>query len=95
MQALIEGIHAFKTRPDVARAVLRESNSDAEVIGPLYERLSKSFRDFPTPEPRGIQNVIDALPTPKAKGAKAEDFIDATLMEEIRKSGFVDRLSGK
>ncbi len=95
LQALIEGIHTFKTKPDIARAVLRESNSDAEVIGPLYDRLAKSFRDFPTPEPRGIQNVIDALPTPKAKGAKAEDFIDATLMDEIRKSGFVERLQGK
>jgi ABC-type nitrate/sulfonate/bicarbonate transport system substrate-binding protein len=95
LQALIEGIHVFKTRPDVARAVLRESNSDAEVIGPLYERLSKSFRDFPTPEVRGIQNVIDALPTPKAKGAKAEDYIDATLLEEIRASGMIDRLYRK
>jgi len=95
LQALIEGIHAFKTRPDVARAVLRESNSEADVVGPLYERLSKSFRDFPTPEVRGIQNVIDALPTPKAKGAKAEDFIDATLMEEIRASGMIDRLYRK
>ena len=95
LQALIEGIHVFKTRSEVARAVLRESNSEAEIVGPLYERLAKSFRDFPTPEPRGIQNVIDALPTPKAKGAKAEDFIDAILMEEIRKSGFVERLSGK
>ena len=95
LQALIEGIHAFKTKPEIARAVLRESNSDAEVIGPLYDRLVKSFRDFPTPEPRGIQNVIDALPTPKAKNAKAEDFIDATLLEDIRKSGFVERLQGK
>ena len=95
LQALIEGIHAFKTKPEIARAVLRESNSDAEVIGPLYDRLVKSFRDFPTPEPRGIQNVIDALPTAKAKSAKAEDFIDETLLEDIRKSGFVERLQGK
>jgi ABC-type nitrate/sulfonate/bicarbonate transport system substrate-binding protein len=95
LMALIEGIHAFKTRPEVARAVLRESNSDADVIVPLYERLTKSFRDLPTPEPRGIQNVIDALPTPKSKGAKAEDFIDFTLMEEIRKSGIIERLSLK
>jgi len=94
LQALIEGIHTFKTKPEIARAVLRESNSDAEVVGPLYDRLAKSFRDFPTPEPRGIQNVIDALPTPKAKNAKAEDFIDATLMDELRKSGFIERLSG-
>ena len=41
-----------------------------------------------------MQNVIDALPTPKARGARAQDFIDATLMEEIRKSGFVERLTG-
>lgn len=95
LQALIEGIHVFKTKPEIASAVLRESNSEADVVGPLYERLTKSFRDFPTPEPRGIQNVIDALPTPKAKGAKAEDFIDATLMDEIRRSGFVERLQGK
>ena len=95
LQALVEGIHVFKTKPDSARAVLRESNSEAEIVGPLYERLAKSFRDFPTPEPRGIQNVIDSLATPKAKGARAEDFSDGTLLEEIRKSGFVDRLQGK
>jgi NitT/TauT family transport system substrate-binding protein len=95
LQALIEGIHAFKTKPDIARAVLRESNSDADVVGPLYDRLSKSFRDFPTPEPRGIQNVIDSLPTPKAKGARGEDFTDSSLIEEIRKSGFMERLSAK
>ena len=44
---------------------------------------------------RGIQNVIDSLPTPKAKGARGEDFTDSSLMEEIRKSGFVERLRGK
>lgn len=94
LQALIEGIHAFKTKPEIAGAVLRESNSEAEVVGPLYERLAKSFRDFPTPEPRGVQNVIDALPNPKAKGAKAEEFIDGSLMEEIRRAGFVEKIRG-
>ena len=94
LQALTEGIYTFKAKPDVARGVLRESNGEAE-IGALYERLVKSIRDFPTPEPRGIQNVIDSLPTPKARGAKAEDFMDVTLMDEIRKSGFVEKLSAK
>jgi NitT/TauT family transport system substrate-binding protein len=94
LQALIEGIYTFKNKPDVARAVLRESNGEAET-GALYERLVKSIRDFPTPESHGIQNVIDSLPTPKARGAKAEDFMDATLMEEIRKGGFFEKLSAK
>jgi ABC-type nitrate/sulfonate/bicarbonate transport system substrate-binding protein len=94
LEALIEGIHTFKTNADLARAILRESNSEAD-IGPLYERLTKAFRDFPSPETRGIQNVLDALPTPKARGAKAEEFIDGSLMDEIRKSGFMDKLAGK
>jgi NitT/TauT family transport system substrate-binding protein len=94
LQALIEGIYTFKAKPDVARAVLRQSNGEGEVT-PLYERLSKSFRDFPSPETRGLQNVIDSLATPKARGAKAEDYMDTTLMEEIRKSGFMEKLTGK
>jgi len=93
--AIIEGIHTLKNKPDVARAILRESNGDADAIGSLYERLTKSFRDFPTPEIRGIQNVIDSLATPKARGARAEDFMDPSLTEEIRKSGFMEKLAGK
>jgi hypothetical protein len=32
---------------------------------------------------------------PKARGAQAKDFVDTSLLEEIRKSGFLDRLYGK
>jgi ABC-type nitrate/sulfonate/bicarbonate transport system substrate-binding protein len=92
--AITEGIYVFKTKPEVARAVLKESNGEADVV-PLYERLTKSFRDYPVPEPPGIQNVLEFMPTPKARGARAEDFMDTSLMEEIKKSGFIDRLYGK
>ena len=93
LQAMTEGIYVFKTKPDVAKTVLKESNNDSEV-GALYERLTKSFRDYPLPETRGIQNVLEFMPTPKARGARAEDFMDISLMEEIKKSGFIDRLYG-
>jgi len=94
LMALTEGIHTFKTKADLARSVLRESTSDAEAIGPLYQRLSNSFRDFPAPEARGIQNVLDSLQGSKAKGARAEEFMDTSLMDEIRKSGFMEKLQG-
>jgi NitT/TauT family transport system substrate-binding protein len=93
LESIIEGIYTFKSKPEMARAILREDNSNADVEA-RYARLSKSFRDFPSPETRGIQSVIDSLPTPKARGAKAEDFMDTTLMEEIRKSGFLEKLQG-
>lgn len=94
LEAIIEGIYTFKSKPDMARAILREDNGKADVDA-LYARLTKSFRDFPVPEVHGIQNVIDSLPTPKARGAKAEDFMDTTVIDEIRKSGFMDKLQGK
>jgi hypothetical protein len=76
-------------------AVLKESNSDPQTVRSLYERLSKAMLDYPVPESRGIQTALDFLPNPKARGARAEDFMDTSLMEEIKKSGFIDRLYGK
>jgi ABC-type nitrate/sulfonate/bicarbonate transport system substrate-binding protein len=95
LQALTEGIHVFKTKPDAAMAVLKESDNDLEVIKSLYARLSKAMVEYPIPDTKGVQTALDALLTPKARGARAEDFVDSNLMEEIKKSGFIDRLYGR
>src|ERR1051325_2699034 len=95
LEALTETIYIFKTKPDAAMAVLRESNSDAQVVRPLYERLAKAIAEYPVPEPKGIQTVLDFLPNPKARGMRAEEFMDTSLMEEIRKSGFIEKLYGR
>jgi ABC-type nitrate/sulfonate/bicarbonate transport system substrate-binding protein len=95
LEALTEGIYTFKTKPDIALAVLKENTSDAEGARQLYERLAKSMREYPVPEASGIQTALDSLLNPKARGSRAEDFMDTSLMEEIKKSGFVDRLYGR
>jgi hypothetical protein len=76
-------------------AVLKESDTDPQVIKSLYERLSKAMVEYPVPDTQGVQTALDSLLTPKARGARAEDFIDSSLMEEIKKSGFIDRLYGR
>jgi ABC-type nitrate/sulfonate/bicarbonate transport system substrate-binding protein len=95
LQALTEAIFIFKTKPDVAMAVLRESNNDPQVVRPLYERLAKAMAEYPVPEPKGIQTALDFLPNPKARGARAEEFMETSLMEEIKKSGFLEKLYGR
>lgn len=96
LKAFIEGIHIFKTRPEVVLSVLKEEGiKDPKVAKEVYDRLSKSLREYPVAEPKGIQGALDSLSGPKARGAKAEDFMDTGLIEEIRKSGFIDRLYGK
>jgi ABC-type nitrate/sulfonate/bicarbonate transport system substrate-binding protein len=95
LQALTEAIFIFKTKPDIAMAVLRESNSDPQVVRPLYDRLAKAMAEYPVPEPKGIQTALDFLPNPKARGVRAEEFMDTSLMEEIKKSGFIEKLYGR
>lgn len=95
LEALTEGIAVFKTKPDIAKAVLRQSIEDPEVVGPVYERLVKAMSEYPLPEVKGIQTALDSLLTPKARGARAENFMDTSLMEEIKKSGFIERLYGR
>ncbi|HTM08609.1 MAG TPA: ABC transporter substrate-binding protein [Verrucomicrobiae bacterium] len=95
LEALTETIYIFKTKPDAAMAVLRESNSDPQVVRPLYERLAKAMAEYPVPEPKGIQTALDFLSNPKARGVRAEEFMDTSLMEEIKKSGFIEKLYGR
>ena len=96
LKAYIEAVQIFKTRPEVVSSVLREEGiTDPKVVKEIYDRLSKSLREYPAPEPMGVQSALDSLPSPKARTAKAEDFMDTSLMEEIQKSGFIDRLYGR
>ena len=95
LQALTEGIYVFKSRPDVAMAVLKASINEPQIVRATYERIANAMIEVPAPDSRGIQTVLDSLPNPKARGARAEEFIDASLMEELKQSGFVDRLYGR
>jgi len=96
LNAYVEGIQIFKSRPEVVFSVLKEEGiKDPKVAKEIYDRVSKSLREYPVPEPTGVQSALDSLPNPKARTAKAEGFMDTSLMEEIRKSGFIDRLYGR
>ena len=91
--ALIEGIYIFKTRPELPIGILkRQGIKDAEVG---YKRIAKALVEFPVPDEKAVQTALDFIGTPKAKQALAKDYIDGSLLEEIRKSGFIERLYGR
>ena len=96
LMAYIEGIHAYKTWPATAYAVMEESGiKDPAVQKDLYDRLAKSLREYPVPEPNGVQNALDSLTVPNAKTTKPASLMDTTIIEEIKKSGFIDKLYGR
>jgi len=94
--AYVEGIYFFKTRPKLVYGIMEEAGiKDPAVQKELYERESNSFREFPVPETNGIQNALDTLTHPNAKTTKPAQLMDTSLLEEIKKSGFIDKLYGR
>ena len=61
----------------------------------LYERLAKSLREYPIPEANGIQGALDSLTHPNARTTKPVSLMDTSIIEEIKKSGFIDKLYGR
>lgn len=96
LEAYIEGIYLFKTRPEETQAVLRAGGvTDSQVAKNVYERLAGSLREYPVPEPKGVQAALDSVSTAKDRNLQAQDYIDSTVVEEIKNSGYIDRLYKK
>ena len=96
LMAYLEGIAIFRTRPRAVYAALEEEGiKDPAIQKDIYERALKHVREYPVPEPNGIQSVLDSLPHPNARTAKPASIMDTTILEEIRKSGFIDKLYGR
>jgi ABC-type nitrate/sulfonate/bicarbonate transport system substrate-binding protein len=96
LMAYLEGIFIFRTRAKTVYSALEEEGiKDPAVQKDIYERALKHVREYPVPEPNGIQSVLDSLSHPNAKTTKPQNIMDTSILEEIRKSGFIDKLYGR
>lgn len=94
--AYVEGIYVFKTKPRLVYSILEEQGiTDAAVAKDIYTRLTYSMREYPIPEAPGIQNALDSLGHPNARNFKPAQLMDSSVIEEIKKSGFIDKLYGR
>lgn len=93
VEGLIEGIHVFKTKKDLALSVLRAEGIKNPEYG--YPRVANAMRSRPLPELKGVQAVLDSTKTSKSKITLASEVIDTSLVEEIDKTGYIARLYGK
>jgi len=96
LMANMEGIHFLKTRPadaaPYAAAFLK--NDDKAVVQKALEAVSQvTADDMDVP----IAALADAIKTsastsPEVAKLKPEDLVDTSLLQEIKSSGFVDKL---
>ncbi|HVO92482.1 MAG TPA: ABC transporter substrate-binding protein [Terriglobales bacterium] len=96
LRAYIEGAVLAKRDKAFATKVMAKylGTKDREILDDAYERVTLHLEIPPYPTVDGVGVLLKTLEKaqPKAASAKPEDFIDARLVREIDKSGFIDRL---
>ncbi len=96
MHGFVETIHLFKTRPDVVVPLLQRyvKIEDREAAEELYAFHVPVFQKIPRPSFPGIQALREFLVAkyPAAMSLKESDIADSSFIDELERSGFIDRL---
>ena len=87
----IAGIHAIKTQKNFAINVLKKYMriSDSDVLEEGYQYALRFIQPRPFPTLEETRAVLDELKRPDAK---PENFVDLSLMQELEKEKFFDKL---
>jgi ABC-type nitrate/sulfonate/bicarbonate transport system substrate-binding protein len=98
MQAFVETIHLFKTRPDIVVPLLQRyvKIEDRKAAEDLYAFHVPVFQKVPRPLFPGMQTLREFLAPkyPAAMSLKESDIADSSFIDELERSGFIDRLYG-
>jgi hypothetical protein len=96
MQGFVETIHLFKTRPDIVVPLLQRyvKIEDRKVAEELHAFHVPVFQKVPRPSFPGMQALREFLVAkyPAAVSLKESDIADSSFIDELERSGFIDRL---
>jgi ABC-type nitrate/sulfonate/bicarbonate transport system substrate-binding protein len=89
----IEGMHYVKTNKEGSIRILKKHLQvvDPEAVDGTYEFFAHRLPRTPRTEPEGIRNILSSIDTPKKDPG---EFIDMSLIDEIEREGFVQKLYG-
>ena len=90
----IEGMHYVKTNKEGSLKILRKhlQITDAEAVEGTYEFFADRLARSPRTELEGIKNILTSIDAGQKNPA---DFVDMSLIDEIEKEGFVQKLYGQ
>ena len=94
LKAYIEGTRRLLTDRELGIRALRKYGgvSDRELLAYTYDLFTTRYiKKIPKINPKGVVNSLSLIAenNPKAKGRKAEEFMDTSFMEELERSGFI------
>ncbi|MBI4527407.1 MAG: ABC transporter substrate-binding protein [Deltaproteobacteria bacterium] len=99
LKAVIEAIHYFKNNREESVRILGKylKIEDRQALAEIHDLYKNILAPLPLSTVEGMQMLLGWMgqKDPRAKEARAEQFIESTPLKEIEKSGFVAALYQK
>ena len=99
LKGYMQGVHYMLGHKEESLKILYRyfQNSDAAAMGYLYDETTRRLEKDLRPNPDSIRFHLDmaALDDPRARQFSDKEFWDSSLIEEIRRSGFVEQIYKK
>jgi len=94
LRALAQAVSRLQTDRDFAVEVMATYTrmDDRDLLGATVDHYRKIWVADPYPDPVALQAVLDVEEHPAARTTRPEEMIDARFAEQLRQSGFLDRL---
>jgi ABC-type nitrate/sulfonate/bicarbonate transport system substrate-binding protein len=94
LKAYVEGTKRLLTDRELGIRALRKYGgiSDREMLATTYDLFtSRYIKKIPKINAKGVENSLSLIAesNPKAKGRKAEEFMDTSFMDELESTGFI------
>ncbi len=97
--SMAESIHFFKSNKEESIKIMARHTRSLErsILEGAYASNRELLADDTYPTVEGLKNTLEvqALTDPRAAKVRAEDFVDLRFVDEMKKSGFVDKLYGR
>jgi len=98
MKTHVEGIHVFKAQKEFGLNVLAKylKINNRKLLEESYNLYAPDFIPVPYPNTEGMKTSLEyvALTKPEVMKHKPEEFVDASFVSELDRSGFIRKLSG-
>jgi NitT/TauT family transport system substrate-binding protein len=99
VEALAEAIHFFKTHKEESIKIMSKYTRGPSrvILEGAYAAYNQLFVEDTYPTLEGLKNTLEVQSSwdPKAAKAKVEDFVDLRFVDQLRSSGFVEKLYGR
>jgi len=96
VRSIIESIHLIKTNPEITKRSIRKylRFKDERDTEEAYQIMRDTLARKPYPTVEGVKTVLEELSPklPAAKTAQPRDFMDTRFIDELDRSGYIDRL---